>query len=100
MRTVSVSLVICVLAASLCGAARADDEFMKECLVTATQKMCDCISAKMPADKRAAAVVGMRKSNAATQPGGKRARSLDAHAGADAGPRRRRHRPGLVHVDG
>ena len=70
MRTVSVSLVICVLAASLYGAARADDEFMKECLVTATQKMCDCISAKVPADKRAAAVVGMRKSNAATQQGG------------------------------
>jgi hypothetical protein len=70
MRTVSFCLVICVLAASLSGVARAQDDFMKECLVTASQKMCDCISAKMPADKRAAAVVGMRKSNAATQPGG------------------------------
>jgi len=70
MRLISFGFVICVLAAGLSGAARADDEFMKECLVTGTQKMCDCISSKMPADKRAAAIVGMRKSNAATQPGG------------------------------
>jgi hypothetical protein len=53
----------------LAGAARADD-FMKECLVTGSQRMCDCISSKLPADKRAAAIEGMRKSNAATQPGG------------------------------
>ena len=70
MRLLSAGLVVAVLAAGLSGAARADDEFMKECLVTATQKMCDCISSKMPADKRAAAIAGMRKSNAATQPGG------------------------------
>jgi hypothetical protein len=69
MRTVRFSLVVCVLGASLASAARADD-FMKECLVTSSQRMCDCISAKLPADKRAAAIDGMRKSNAATQPGG------------------------------
>src|SRR5262249_43212585 len=69
MRAVCFSLVVCVLGAGLAGAARADD-FMKECLVTSSQKMCDCISAKLPADKRAAAIDGMRKSNAATQPGG------------------------------
>lgn len=69
MRTVSLGLVICALTAGLSGTARAD-EFMKECLVTGSQRMCDCISSKMPADKRAAAVAGMRKSNAATQPGG------------------------------
>jgi len=69
MRAVSISLVVCILGASLAGAARADD-FMKECLVTTSQKTCDCISAKLPADKRAAAIEGMRKSNAATQPGG------------------------------
>ena len=69
MRVVCFSLVVCVLGASLAGAARADD-FMKKCLVTSSQKMCDCISAKLPADKRAAAFAGMRKSNAATQPGG------------------------------
>ena len=69
MRMVSFCLVLSALAASLPGAARADD-FMQECLVTTSQKMCECISAKMPADKRAAAVAGMRKSNAATQPGG------------------------------
>jgi hypothetical protein len=69
MRAVCFSLVVCVLGAGLAGEAWADD-FMKECLVTASQKMCDCISAKLPADKRAAAIDGMRKSNAATQPGG------------------------------
>jgi hypothetical protein len=70
MRTVSVSLVLCVLATGVSGTALAQDEFMRECLVTSSQKMCDCISSKMPADKRAAAIEGMRKSNAATQPGG------------------------------
>jgi hypothetical protein len=70
MRTVSFGLVICVLAVGVSSATRADDEFMKECLVTADQKMCACMSSKIPAGKRAAAVAGMRKSNAATQPGG------------------------------
>jgi hypothetical protein len=70
MRLLSAGLVVAVLAAGLSGAARADDEFMKECLVTGTQKMCECISSKMPVDKRTAAIAGMRKSNAATQPGG------------------------------
>ena len=69
MRAVCFSLVVCVLGTSLGGTARADD-FMKECQVTSSQKMCDCISAKLPADKRAAAIDGLRKSNAATQPGG------------------------------
>lgn len=69
MRMVAFCLVLSALGMSFSGVARADD-FMKECLVTASQKMCDCISSKMPADKRAAAIEGMRKSNAATQPGG------------------------------
>jgi hypothetical protein len=63
------ALVLFGLAAGLSGTAHAD-EFMNECLVTGSQRMCECISSKMPADKRAAAVDGMRKSNAATQPGG------------------------------
>jgi hypothetical protein len=70
MRLLSFSLVVGVLVADLSGGARAQDEFMKECLVTGSQKSCDCIASKVPADKRAAAVAGMRKSNAATQPGG------------------------------
>ena len=69
MRAVCFSLVVCILGASLASVVRADD-FMKECLVTSSQKMCDCISAKLPADKRTAAIDGLRKSNAATQPGG------------------------------
>lgn len=71
MRLVSYGLVVGVLAASLSGVARAQgDDFMKECMVTTSQRMCECISSKMPADKKAAAVAGLRKSNAATQPGG------------------------------
>jgi hypothetical protein len=66
---VSSGLVFCMLAAGLSGGARADD-FMTECLVTGSQKMCECMSAKVPADKRAAAIEGMRKSNASTQVGG------------------------------
>jgi hypothetical protein len=63
-------LVAGAVTASLPGALQAQDAFMKECLVTGSQKMCECMSGKVPADKRAAAVDGMRKSNAATQPGG------------------------------
>jgi len=70
MRLLSVGLVFNVFAMGVSGVALAQDEFMKECLVTGSQRMCDCMSAKVPADKRAAAVEGMRKSNAATQPGG------------------------------
>jgi hypothetical protein len=69
MRMVSFGLAVCMLAAGLSTAVRADD-FMNECLVTASQKMCECMSDKVPADKRAAAISGMRKSNASTQPGG------------------------------
>ena len=62
-------LAACVLATALSTAARAD-AFITECLVTGSQKMCECMSAKIPADKRAAALSGMRKSNVATRPGG------------------------------
>ncbi len=59
-----------VLAFGLSTAAQAQgDEFMKECMVTASQKMCECMSAKIPANQRAAAVVGLRKSNAAVTDG-------------------------------
>ena len=69
MRKVSFGFVFCVLASRLSTAARAVD-FLNECLVTGSQTMCECMSSKIPADKRAAAVEGMRKSNASTQPGG------------------------------
>ena len=55
------SLVLFAL--GLPGAAEAAD-FMKECMVTASQKMCECISARIPVDQRANAIVGLRKSNA------------------------------------
>jgi hypothetical protein len=57
------------LAIGLSTAARAD-EFMKECMVTASQKMCECISARIAPDMRAKAVAGLRKSNASVSVSG------------------------------
>lgn len=47
-----------------------NDEFMKECLVTASQRMCSCISGRIPADQRANAILGLRKSNASVSVSG------------------------------
>ncbi len=58
-----------VLSLGLSSAARADD-FMKECMVTASEKMCACMSARLPADKRGDAVQGLRKSNASVSVSG------------------------------
>jgi hypothetical protein len=52
------------LLALVLPAAAQTDEFMKECMVTASQKMCACISGRIPPDQRANAIVGLRKSNA------------------------------------
>lgn len=52
------------------GRAQVQDAFMQACMTTTPQKMCECISAKLPADKRQAAIEGLRKSNAAMAPGG------------------------------
>ncbi len=69
MRKAVLTVVSCVVAGGLATAAWADD-FINECMVTGSQRLCQCMSSKIPADKRAAAVQGMKKSNAATQPGG------------------------------
>jgi hypothetical protein len=60
------ALAVC----SSSGGAQAQDAFMQICMQTTPQKMCECISAKIPADKRQAAIEGLRKSNAAMAPGG------------------------------
>ncbi len=57
------ALIAAVVTLGLPAAAQAD-ELMKECMVTASQKMCECIAARIPADQRANAIVGLRKSNA------------------------------------
>jgi hypothetical protein len=59
-----------VLTSGLPAWTQAQDGFMQACMATTPQKTCECISAKMPADKRAAAIDGLRKSNAAMAPGG------------------------------
>ena len=55
---------------ALASGSRAQDAFMQACTMTTPQKMCECISARIPADKRQAAIEGMRKSNKAMEPGG------------------------------
>jgi len=55
---------------ALTTSAYAQDAFMQACTMTTPQKMCECISSKVPADKRQAAIEGMRKSNRAMEPGG------------------------------
>jgi hypothetical protein len=50
--------------------ASAQDAFMRACTMTTPQRMCECISSKIPADKRQAAIEGMLKSNKAMEPGG------------------------------
>ena len=66
MRIVSRAFAVAGLAVLVLGlpAVAQTDEFMKECMVTASQKMCECIAARIPADQRANAIVGLRKSNA------------------------------------
>lgn len=68
MRMVVV-VVFAVLAVVLPAAAQGD-EFMKECMVTASQKMCECISSKLAPDQRSNAIVGLRKSNASVSVSG------------------------------
>jgi len=72
MRLVISSLIVAGAAAIPFGggAFAQDDEFMALCTRTTPQKTCECISSKLPADKRAAAIAGLRKSNAAMAPGG------------------------------
>lgn len=70
MRLLPLGMVLGVAVTALSGAAHAQQDFMGECRVTASEKMCQCIYANLPADKRAAALAGMRKSNAAVRAGG------------------------------
>ena len=58
------------LVSALATGAWGQDPFMQVCTQTTPQKMCECIAAKLPADKRQAAIEGLRKSNAAMAPGG------------------------------
>src|SRR5262245_66024456 len=69
MRFVTCALALAFVSALPTGA-RAQDAFMQACTMTTPQKMCECISSKVPADRRQAAIEGMLKSNKAMQPGG------------------------------
>ncbi|MBL6615135.1 MAG: hypothetical protein ISP49_17055 [Reyranella sp.] len=67
-------LTVCALGfismAALPSGSQAQDAFMQACMMTTPQKMCECISSKVPADKKQAAIEGMLKSNKAMEPGG------------------------------
>jgi hypothetical protein len=62
MRNLAAGLSALVLTLGFSSASRAD-ELLQECMVTASEKMCQCIIARIPADQRANAVLGLRKSN-------------------------------------
>ena len=64
-----VVFVVAVLAVAWPASAQTDD-FMKECMVTASEKMCSCMSARIPAEQRANAIDGLRKSNASVSVSG------------------------------
>lgn len=69
MRFVTCALGLAFVSA-LASGALAQDAFMQACTMTTPQKMCECIASKVPADKKQAAIEGMRKSNKAMEPGG------------------------------
>ena len=69
MRFVTCALGLVFMSALATGA-QAQDAFMQACTMTTPQKMCECIASKVPADKKQAAIEGMRKSNKAMEPGG------------------------------
>lgn len=70
MRFVTIGMLGFTFVSALATAAQAQDAFMQACTMTTPQKMCECISSKIPADKRQAAIQGMLKSNKAMEPGG------------------------------
>jgi hypothetical protein len=59
---------VVMLAAS--PASHAQSDFMSVCQTTGSEKSCMCMQGQIPADKVAAAVAAMRKSNAAMAEGG------------------------------
>lgn len=69
MRFVTCALGLAFVSA-LASGTQAQDAFMQACTMTTPQKMCECIASKVPADKKQAAIEGMRKSNKAMEPGG------------------------------
>jgi hypothetical protein len=62
MRIIAAGFAALVLTLGFSSASRADD-LLNECVVTASQKMCECIIARIPADQRENAILGLRKSN-------------------------------------
>jgi len=65
MRSPILALAVAGLLLGNAVTARADDEFMSVCTATTDQKTCQCMSTKVPPEKRASAIDAMRKSNAA-----------------------------------
>ena len=62
MRIIAAGFAALVLTLGFSSVSRAD-ELMTECMVTASEKMCQCIIGRIPADQRANAILGLRKSN-------------------------------------
>jgi hypothetical protein len=62
MRILAAGLSALILTLGFSSASRAD-ELLKECMVTSSEKMCQCMIARIPADQRSNAILGLRKSN-------------------------------------
>lgn len=63
LRSVTFATAVAGLSLGMSAGARADDELVNVCMATSDQKTCQCIATKIPPEKRASAIVAMRKSN-------------------------------------
>jgi hypothetical protein len=70
MRNRVIAVGFAVLALGGSGESRAQGDFMSVCRTTGSEKTCLCMQGQIPADKMAAAIAAMRKSNAAMSEGG------------------------------
>ena len=66
---IAIGAAVVMLGASQASFAQSD--FMPVCRTTGSEKSCQCMQGQIPADKMAAAVAAMRKSNASMAEGGK-----------------------------
>ena len=67
---ITISMIVLTFAVAVVAPVWAQDQFLKACMKTMRQNTCECISSRMPADKRQAATEALAKSDAAEAPGG------------------------------
>ena len=70
MRKTVAAFSVAFVAMGVSEESRAQGDFMSTCRVTASERTCVCMQGQIPADKMAAAIAAMQKSNAAMNQGG------------------------------